>query len=100
MHVTCMDHVERIRGDGEAMHASVRRECIERMQAEGKFPGRHGGGRARCGGVDEEPEYEPQSQMDMEMEVEHQMEDDVEVEEEMGGDDDDDEQQRPKRVPE
>jgi hypothetical protein len=26
MHVTCMDNVDRIRGDNEAMHSSIRRE--------------------------------------------------------------------------
>jgi hypothetical protein len=97
-HVTCMDHVERRRADGVAMHASVRRERLERLQTEGTLSGRRGGGKARRAGVDDEPdpEYEPQPQMDMVMEVEHQMEDDDEAEEEVDDDDDDDEQQRRK----
>jgi len=52
MHVTCIDHVLRRRDDGVAMHASVRRERLERLQAEGRLSGRHGGGRACRAGVD------------------------------------------------
>jgi len=37
MHVTSMDSVERIRGVRQAMHASVRREHVERLQAEGQW---------------------------------------------------------------
>ena len=57
---------------------------MERLQAEGRFPDRRGGGRACRGGADDEP----QPQIDMEMEVEHQMEDDVEAKKEVGYDDD------------
>jgi len=53
MHVTCMDRVERTRGDGEAMHASVMREHLKRLQADGRVPRRgRGRGRARCGDAD------------------------------------------------
>jgi len=91
-----MDPVERIKGDGKVVHAYVRRERLERLQAKGRFPGRRGGGRAPPGGVDDESEYKSQPHMDMEMEVEYQTEDDVEKE--MG--DDDEHQQRWRRVPE
>lgn len=88
-----MEPVERTRGDGEEMHASVRREHFERLQEEGRVP-RHGGdrGRARRAGADEEdttlgnhlePQYEPQPQM--EIKIEHQMKDDDEARE--SGDD-------------
>jgi hypothetical protein len=50
MHVTGMDRVERTIGDGEAMHASIRRERLERLQACGRVPRRgRGKGRARRG---------------------------------------------------
>jgi hypothetical protein len=101
-HVTCMDHVECRRADGVAMHASVRRERLERLQTKGILSARRGGGRACRAGVDDEPEpeYEPQPQMDMVMEVEHQTEDDAEAEEEVDDDDDDEQQRRQRRVPE
>jgi len=37
MHVTCMDHVDRRRGDAVTMHAYVRRECQEKLEAEGRL---------------------------------------------------------------
>jgi len=63
MHVTCMDHVEHKKGDGEAKHAYVMRECFERVHVEGRVPKSGGGGRrARRVGADDEhkPQYEPQ----------------------------------------
>jgi len=107
MHVTSMDHVYRRRGDVVAIHASIRRENLERLEEEGRLPVRRGVGMGRLGGADNEPqsepEYEPQPHMDMEMEVVHQMEDDAEAEKEVGDDDDDEQQQQhqqQRRVPE
>lgn len=37
MRVTCMDHVDCRRGDAIAMHASIRRERRERLEAEGRL---------------------------------------------------------------
>jgi hypothetical protein len=69
-----MEHVERIKGDGEAMHGSVRRERLERLRANGRVPrcGR-GKGRARCddgkrSSQVEELEYEPQVEMEVQAE--------------------------------
>jgi len=56
MHVIGMDHVDRRRDDAVAMHASLRRECRESLEAEGALQGRRGGG--RCG-ADDEPQPEP-----------------------------------------
>jgi len=55
MHVTCQDRVERTIDDGEAMHASIRREQLERLQADGiVFMCGRSNGRARHGDVDGE----------------------------------------------
>jgi len=47
MHVTSMEPIERTRGDGEQMHAYVRRERFDRLRAKGRVP-RRGGGRGRA----------------------------------------------------
>jgi len=44
MHVTCMDRVERTRGDGEAMHASFRREHLRGYKRMGECQGVAGAG--------------------------------------------------------
>ncbi|RHN62157.1 hypothetical protein MtrunA17_Chr4g0044401 [Medicago truncatula] len=69
-----MEHVERIKGYGEAMHGSVRRERLERLRPNGRVPrcGR-GKGRAHCNDGErssqvEEPEYEPQVEMEVQVE--------------------------------
>jgi len=44
MHLTSIEHIECTRGQREVMHASVRRERMERLEAEGGVP-KHGRGR-------------------------------------------------------
>jgi len=36
MHVTCMDHVERTKGERTTMHSFVRSEHVERLQVVGE----------------------------------------------------------------
>jgi hypothetical protein len=74
MHVTCVEPVERTRGDGEAMHAYVRRERLERLRAKGRVPSRgRGRGWVRRTGANGsstspgnylEPQYEPRMEME------------------------------------
>jgi hypothetical protein len=87
MHVTCMQPIERTKGERSTMHDYVMRELVERRHEKGRVLRREGGrGRACSAGADGEgksqgnhlePQYEPQPQMEME----HQMEDDVEAQE-------------------
>lgn len=95
MHVTCMEPVDRTKGDRQTMHGSVRRKRVENRRAEGRVP-RRGRGKGRARRADgegssqvEELEYEP----NVEMEV--QVEGDAEAHE-VG----DDEQQQHQRVSE
>jgi len=76
MHVTGVEHVERTRGDGEAMHAYGRRECMERLQTKGSVLSRgRGMGRAHHDSADgsstsQGNHHEPQMEMEVEREVE------------------------------
>ena len=55
IHVTGMDPFERTMDERTTMHASVRRDRVERLQAEGRMPRRGmGRGRARCANADGE----------------------------------------------
>jgi len=56
-----MEPAERTRADGEAMHASVRRERLEKFREEERLPRRRA---CRSGAVDE-----PQPHMNMEMDL-------------------------------
>jgi hypothetical protein len=77
MHVTCMDHVDRRKGDNLTMHTSVMRERRQKAEVEGLVPRRRGG-RARRADDDDELEPEPQVEDQMDMDMEHQVEDDAE----------------------
>jgi len=73
MHVTGMEHVDRRRGDNEAMHASVRRErreCWQQAEAKGvvQAPRRRAGRPHRAIADNEpQPQAEPEyDQMDVE----------------------------------
>jgi len=66
-----MDHVERTRCERTTMHASVRRERVERLQTKGGVPrrgrgkgrARHADGEGASQGNYPEPQYEPQEEM-------------------------------------
>jgi len=55
MHVTSMDPVDHRRAENLVMHASIRRECRYKMEADGLVP-KHTGGRVRLADADDEPQ--------------------------------------------